>query len=169
MNTAKVFAVGMLLAAGAAVAAPERLVNKVIAYGWDTIFCQPEDVLANAEALDATPIDGVGTTIIDHSVFQPDVVWTKETCARYVRRAGGPQERVPPVTQILGPELTDKFSMWRVAGGGILSLPRDRAVAVVTEGTGEVNGLAVKKGDRLIVAGERQLAVTGAATLVVCA
>ena len=79
------------------------------------------------------------------------------------------QERVPPVTQILGPELTDKFSMWRVAGGGILSLPRDRAVVVVTEGAGEVNGLAVKKGERLVVAGERQLAVTGAATLIVCA
>ena len=59
--------------------------------------------------------------------------------------------------------------MWRVAGGGMLALPRDRAVAVVTEGAGEVNGLAVKKGDRLVVAGEYQLAVTGAATLVVCA
>ena len=73
-----------LLAVGVAVAAPSRLENKVIAYGWDTIFCEPEDVLANAEALDATPIDGVGTMIRDRSVFTADIVWTRETCARYV-------------------------------------------------------------------------------------
>ena len=79
------------------------------------------------------------------------------------------QERVPPVKQILGPELTDKFEMWRVAGGGMLSLPRDRAVAVVTEGAGEVNGLAVKKGDRLLVFDERRFDVSGSATLVACA
>ena len=42
-------------------------------------------------------------------------------------------------------------------------------VAVVTGGAGEANGLAVTKGDRLLVAGERMLAVNGDATLVVCA
>ena len=47
-------------------------------------------------------------------------------------------------------------------------MPRDCAVAVVTEGAGEVNGLAVKKGDRLVVADERQLAVIGGVTLIVC-
>ena len=75
----------------------------------------------------------------------------------------------PPVRQILGPELTDKFAMWRVTNGGRVALPRDRAVAVVTDGAGEVNGLVVKKGDRLLIAGERQLTVSGIATLVVCA
>jgi hypothetical protein len=90
----------------------------------------------------------------------------EETCARYVRRA---QERVSPVTQILGPELTDKFEMWRVTNGGRVALQRDRSVAVVTDGAGEVNGLAVKKGDRLVIADERQLAVSGGVTLVVCA
>ena len=81
----------------------------------------------------------------------------------------GAQERVPPVKQILGPELTDKFEMWRVTNGGRVALQRDRSVAVVTDGTGEVNGLAVKKGDRLVIANERQLAVSGEVTLVVCA
>ena len=90
----------------------------------------------------------------------------EETCARYVRRA---QERVSPVTQILGPELTDKFEMWRVTNGGRVALQRDRSVAVVTDGAGEVNSLAVKKGDRLVIADERQLAVSGGVTLVVCA
>ena len=137
---------------------------------------EPSDLMVVAERVtpsgrripDAKMHGGVGWEKM-FEVYEYEGRTFEETCARYVRRAGGSQERVPPVTQILGPELTNKFSMWRVAGGGILSLPRDRAVAVVTEGAGEVNGLAVKKGDQLVVAGERKLAVTGAATLIVCA
>ena len=137
---------------------------------------EPSDLMVVAERVtpsgrripDAKMHGGVGWEKM-FEVYEYEGRSFEETCARYVRRAGGSQERVHPVTQILGPELTDKFSMWCVTNGGILSLPRDRAVAVVTEGAGEVNGLAVKKGDRLVVAGERQLAVTGAATLIVCA
>ncbi len=98
-----------------------------------------------------------------------------ETCARYVRRAAGTaslhadaQGRVSPVTQILGPELTDKFAMWRVMGGGRIVLPRDRSVAVVTDGSGIANGLPATIGDRLLVAGERTMSVEGNVTLVVC-
>ena len=134
---------------------------------------EPSDLMVVAERVtpsgrripDAKMHGGVGWEKM-FEVYEYGGRTFEETCARYVRRA---QERVSPVKQILGPELTDKFSMWCVTNGGILSLPRDRAVAVVTEGAGEVNGLAVKKGDRLVVAGERQLAVTGAATLIVCA
>ena len=134
---------------------------------------EPSDLMVVAERVtpsgrripDAKMHGGVGWEKM-FEVYEYEGRTIEETCARYVRRAA---ETRAPVTQILGPELTDKFSMWRVAGGGILSLPRDRAVAVVTEGAGEVNGLAVKKGDRLVVAGERQLAVTGTATLIVCA
>ncbi len=138
---------------------------------------EPSDLMVVAERVtpsgrripDAKMHGGVGWEKM-FEVYEYEGRTFEETCARYVRRAKTDvQERVPPVTQILGPELTDKFSMWRVANGGILSLPRDRAVAVVTEGAGEVNGLAVKKGDRLVAAGERQLAVTGTATLIVCA
>ena len=153
---------------------------------------EPSDLMVVAERVtpsgrripDAKMHGGVGWEKM-FEVYEYEGRTYEETCARYVRWAGGSrscataaetaaphadaQERVPPVTQILGPELTDKFSMWRVAGGGILSLPRDRAVAVVTEGAGGVNGLAVKRGDRLVVADERQLAVSGTAALVVCA
>ena len=59
--------------------------------------------------------------------------------------------------------------MWRVAGGGRLALARPSGVAVVADGAGEVNGLAVRKGDRLLLAGERALAATGDVALVVCA
>ena len=156
---------------------------------------EPSDLMVVAERVtpsgrripDAKMHGGVGWEKM-FDVYEYEGRTFEETCARYVRRAGGSQlvataagaincappevdaqQRVPPVRQILGPELTDKFAMWRVTDGGRVALPRDRAVAVVTDGAGEVNGLAVKKGDRLVIAGERQLAVSGTATLVVCA
>ena len=98
------------------------------------------------------------------------------TCARYVRKCSQTSNVHKSslntninVTQIVGPELTDKFEMWRVTGGERVELPRKRSVAVVTDGVGEANGLAVTKGDRLLIADERDIVVKGAATLVVCA
>ena len=154
---------------------------------------EPSDLMVVAERVtpsgrripDAKMHGGVGWEKM-FEVYEYEGLTYEEVCARYVKRAVGgsrccaiaaetaaphtdAQERVPPVMQILGPELTDKFEMWRVAGGGMLSLPRDRAVAVVTEGAGEVDGLAVKKGDRLLVFDERRLDVSGSATLVACA
>ena len=143
---------------------------------------EPSDLMVVAERVtpsgrripDAKMHGGVGWEKM-FEVYEYEGRTIEEKCARYVRRAAetaaphtAAQERVPPVTQILGPELTDKFSMWRVTDGGRVALPRDRAVAVVTEGAGEVNGLAVKKGDQLVVADERQLAVIGGVTLIVC-
>ena len=129
---------------------------------------EPSDLMVVAERVtpsgrripDAKMHGGVGWEKM-FEVYEYEGRTFEETCARYVRRAGG--------MQILGPELTDKFAMWRVTDGGRVALPRDCAVAVVTEGVGEVNGLAVKKGDRLLIAGERQLAVSGTVALVVCA
>ncbi len=156
---------------------------------------EPSDLMVVAERVtpsgrripDAKMHGGVGWEKM-FEVYEYEGRTFEETCAKYVRRAGGSQlaataagaincappvsdaqERVPPVTQILGPELTDKFEMWRVTNGGRVALQRDRSVAVVTDGVGEVNGLAVKKGDRLVIADERQLAVSGGVTLVVCA
>ena len=134
---------------------------------------EPSDLMVVAERVtpsgrripDAKMHGGVGWEKM-FEVYEYEGRTFEETCARYVRRAS---ETAAPVTQILGPELTDKFAMWRVTDGGRVALPRDRAVAVVTEGAGEVNGLAVKKGDRLVIAGEQQLTVAGTATLVVCA
>lgn len=83
-----------------------------------------------------------------------------EIRARYVRRGVG--------GRILGPDLTDKFSMGLLKGGDRMALPRDRGVAVVTAGAGELNGLPVARGDRLVFADERELALAGAAESVVC-
>ena len=88
--------------------------------------------------------------------------WTyDELCRRYVRRncAGC----------VLGPELTNKFSMQRIsAADGTFALECDRGVAVVVAGEGELNGLPVCQGDRLVFCGESSLLVVGRPLVVVC-
>ena len=89
----------------------------------------------------------------------------EELCARYVRRASAAAR---PAVRILGPELTDKFEMWRLQAGASLPLAGAGAVGIVVEGRGEVNGLAVARGDRLVISGEDVLSLSGDVTLVVC-
>jgi len=144
---------------------------------------EPSDLMVVAERVtpsgrripDAKMHGGVGWEKM-FEVYEYEGRTFEETCARYVKKCSqmsndhkSQLSTNENVVQVLGPDLTDKFAMWRVTDGGRVALPRDRAVAVVTEGVGEVNGLAVKKGDRLLIADERQLAVSGAATLIVCA
>ena len=129
---------------------------------------EPSDLMVVAERLtpsgrripDAKMHGGVGWEAM-FDVYEYGGSTFEETCARYVWR-------VPSVTKILGPELTDKFEMWRLTGGGRVALPRDRSVAVVTDGAGAVNGYAVAKGDRILIAEESQIVVTGSTTLVIC-
>ena len=68
--------------------------------------------------------------------------------------------------------MTTKLSanrVWRTyLGGGRPPLARPACVAVVTGGAGTVNGVAVQKGDRLVVADEAAVAVAGAVEVVVC-
>lgn len=88
-----------------------------------------------------------------------------ELCTRYVRRAvvgGSSAER------ILGPELTDKFEMWRLTSGETLPLDGAGAVAIVTAGEGAVGGCPVRKGDRLLFCGEKSIEVEGSAETIVC-
>ncbi len=55
------------------------------------------------------------------------------------------------VWEILGPDLTDKFRMLRLNGNAQIAPGKRFSVAIVTQGEGECCGLAVKKGDRLLV------------------
>ena len=130
---------------------------------------EPSDLMVVAERFtpsgrripDAKMHGGVGWEKM-FDVYEYGGPTFEEVCATYVKRAAGG-------LRILGPELTDKFEMWRVTGGGSVTLLRGRAVAVVTDGAGEVNGLAVIRGDRLLIADDRDIVVQGAVTLVVCA
>ena len=155
---------------------------------------EPSDLMVVAERVtpsgrripDAKMHGGVGWEAM-FDVYEYGGATFEEVCARYVKRAVGAggarssataaetaapymdaHERVPHVTKILGSELTDKFEMCRVTGGGRITLPRDRSVAVVTDGAGTLNGYAVAKGDRILIAEERQIEVTGGVTLIVC-
>ena len=132
---------------------------------------EPSDLMVVAERVtpsgrripDAKMHGGVGWDKM-FDVYEYEGRTLEETCAKYVRRSTGGQ-----CDCVCGPELTDKFTMWRVTGGGSVVLPRDRAVAVVTGGNGEVNGLSAKKGDRLLIADDGRIDVLGDASLIVCA
>lgn len=93
-------------------------------------------------------------------VYSYDGRTLDETCAKYVRRASD-AGKSSPVTRLLGPELTDAFAMWLMAGKARLELSRPACVAVVTEGRGTVNGITVKKGERLLLVREQVLETDG--------
>lgn len=94
-----------------------------------------------------------------------------ELCSKYVKfqsvNAVGTRA-APNVRCVVGPELTDKFEMWEMTSTGRLPLTGAGAVVVVTEGEGALNGLEVRKGDRLVVTGERELFLSGMARVSAC-
>ena len=101
-----------------------------------------------------------------HDVYVYEGLTFDEICAKYVKRGGG----VAQDERILGPELTDKFSMWRLrAGSKPLALPRPSGVIVVTEGAGRINGVSVGKGDRLVFSDESAVTLDGDCVAVVTA
>ena len=130
---------------------------------------EPSDLMVVAERFtpsgrriaDAKMHGGVGWEKM-FDVYEYESRSLEETCAEFVRRS------LRETSCICGPEFTDKFAMWRIEGRGRLELPRP-ACAIVTDGAGAVNGLAVSKGDRLLIANEQILETEGSATLVVCA
>lgn len=96
-----------------------------------------------------------------------------ELCARYVRRGDGRKEHKEPSVDcscrcICGPELIDKFEMWHLSGAAHLSLGGAAAVAVVVGGEGNMNGLAVRAGDRLLAVQEDEISLYGPVEVVVC-
>ena len=131
---------------------------------------EPSDLMVVAERFtpsgrripDAKMHGGVGWEKM-FDVYEYDGRTFEETCAKYVSRPAA-----STCGCICGPSLTDKFSMWRIAGGGNVELPRSAGVAVATGAIGEVNGLAVRKGDRLLLAGERHVKTSVGTELVLC-
>ena len=141
---------------------------------------EPSDLMVVAERMtpsgrriaDAKMHGGIGWEKM-FDVYEYDTLEYDDVCQRYVRHCS--QMAIDTidatdkcVLQICGPELTDKFSLWRIEGQGRLDLPSPACV-IVTDGAGAVNGLSVKKGDRLLVVGERILETDGNAALVICA
>ncbi len=147
---------------------------------------EPSDLMVVAERFtpsgrripDAKMHGGVGWEKM-FDVYEYEAMEYGDVCRRYVRRGFGRkggedlEEWAPQAPRgafcVCGPEFTGKFSMWRMAQGGRLALCRDSAVAIATDGAGAVNGYAVERGDRLLVANERILESEGNVALVVCA
>ena len=131
---------------------------------------EPSDLMVVAERFtpsgrripDAKLHGGVGWEKM-FDVYEYEGRTFEETCAKYVRRSPAGAGSV----QICGSDFTDKFEMWRMAGGCALELGGAKAVAVVTDGEGSLNGRPVKRGDRLVVCGEDGLCMDGLATAVV--
>ena len=65
------------------------------------------------------------------------------------------------IYQMLGTELTDKFSMHMLKAGTTFKMKRKYGVAIVTAGSGKINGVCVKKGDRIFIADEGSVCVEG--------
>lgn len=65
------------------------------------------------------------------------------------------------VTEILGSATTDKFTMLRLDGEGRVDIPKKYAVAVCTDGQGELNCIKVSAGDRLLIKEEKKLSFIG--------
>ena len=138
---------------------------------------EPSDLMVVAERFtpsgrripDAKMHGGVGWEKM-FDVYEYEGLDYEEVCRRYVGRGFSRKERKDhKAFCVCGPEFTDKFGMWRVLGGGGIAFPRDCSVAVVTDGAGSVNGVDVKKGDRLLVCGAENLEAHGDVALVVCA
>ena len=135
---------------------------------------EPSDLMVVAERFtpsgrripDAKMHGGVGWERM-FDVYEYEDLDYEEVCRRYVRRGG--ERKDHKAFCVCGPELTDKFGMWRFLGGARVALPRESSVVVVTEGAGSVNGIDVKKGDRLLVRGEKTVEAHGDVALVVCA
>ena len=135
---------------------------------------EPSDLMVVAERFtpsgrripDAKMHGGVGWERM-FDVYEYEDLDYEEVCRRYVRRGG--ERKDHKAFCVCGPELTDKFGMWRVLSGGRVVFPREHSVVVVTDGNGSVNGVDVKKGDRLLVCGAENLEAHGDVALVVCA
>ena len=63
--------------------------------------------------------------------------------------------------EILGEDLTDKFSMYLLIHNGELTTDKKYRIAIITGGKGTVDGLEVQKGDRVFIKDEKTVNITG--------
>jgi len=133
---------------------------------------EPSDLMVVAERLtpsgrripDVKMHGGVGWEKM-FDVYEYEGRTLEETCERYVRKC---RHASSASFELCGADLTDKFAMWRMCGEGRIPVGGAAAVAVVTDGEGTLDGVRVKRGDRLLVADESVLESEGAVTAVVC-
>ena len=65
------------------------------------------------------------------------------------------------VIELVGEKQTDKFSIHCLRGNGVYKPLRDKGVIIVTEGMGNINGISVTKGERLLFDDRDEINLTG--------
>lgn len=87
---------------------------------------------------------------------------TKEKYTYYPKRIDN------GVYEIIGKNATDKFSIHMLENGGKFTPPRKNGTIIITSGAGKINGIDVKKGDRMFFNSDDQIEVSVNLKAVVC-
>ena len=67
------------------------------------------------------------------------------------------------VSRLVGADRTEKFALLELTEGARVCPDRQTGIVIVTEGEGALNGVPVKRGDRVLYLRERALSLTGEA------
>lgn len=72
------------------------------------------------------------------------------------------------VFEIIGKSTTDKFSIYLICGEGEYTPQNKNGVVIITKGSGSVNGIKAKKGDRLFFNEGDKISTAGDIHTVIC-
>lgn len=72
------------------------------------------------------------------------------------------------VYEVIGKSVTDKFSIHVIEGGGKITPPNKNGTVIITDGKGNINGIEVKKGDRLFFNSDDEITAEGDLKAVIC-
>lgn len=79
-----------------------------------------------------------------------------------------PQEIQKNVYEIIGKKVTDKFSIHVIEGGGKITPMNKNGTVIITDGKGFINGMEVKKGERLFFNSDDEIIAKGNLKAVIC-
>lgn len=83
---------------------------------------------------------------------------------KYFRK---PQKISDGVYEILGADLTDKFSMYLLCGSTDFVINKPFAVGIVIQGSAKINNIEAESGNRLLIS-DKNLSVRGNANILIC-
>ncbi len=79
----------------------------------------------------------------------------------FIYKCDKPKKISENIYQILGEDITEKFSIHLLKQHCSYNLKNKYAVAIFTSGNGHINGIPAKKGDRFIIKSESELLISG--------
>ena len=79
-----------------------------------------------------------------------------------------PQELHKNVYELIGKKVTDKFSIYIIDGEGKIIPPKQNGTIIITDGKGYINGIEVKKGERLFFNSDDEITAAGNLKAIIC-